>query len=129
MKFLFKKFIVNNSILTAILAAIWLVLFFLKTKAILSPAIPFLLVFFFLITSAIYYLMMQSAGNKFPKFINSFMIITVGKMLFFAIIIIIYIFLNKIDAWPFTISFFVFYLIYTIFEITAFLKDVKKAEK
>jgi hypothetical protein len=129
MKILFKKFIISNIILTAILAVIWLILFFFIAKAILSPAIPFLLIFFFLIASAIYYIMMLSAGNKFSKFINTFMIITVGKMLFFAIIIVVYIFLNKSDAWPFTISFFIFYLIYTVFEITAFLRDVKKTEK
>jgi hypothetical protein len=129
MKILFKKFIISNIILTAILAVIWLILFFFIAKAILSPAIPFLFIFFFLIASAIYYIMMLSAGNKFSKFINTFMIITVGKMLFFAIIIVVYIFLNKSDAWPFTISFFIFYLIYTVFEITAFLRDVKKTEK
>jgi len=60
---------------------------------------------------------------------NQFMIMTFAKLFLYIIGIVVYILLNKADAFPFVITFFILYLIYTIFEIISFLNDQKKMEK
>jgi hypothetical protein len=129
MKASFKRFVVQILVLTGILLALWSVLLFTLRPGILSPAIPFMIVFFLFITSGIYYIMLQSAANRFPRFVNSYMVVTLGKILLFSVLIVIYALANRSDAVPFITAFFLLYLIYTVFELSAFLRDLKQMER
>lgn len=121
----FKRFLIQIGIISAILYLIWGIALFVFPPAWLSPAIPVMIAFFLLITTGIYYMMLQSASNRFPKFVSSFMVVTVGKILLYSILIVVYALLNRADAMAFILAFFICYLVYTVFEITAFLRDLK----
>lgn len=129
MKKIFKGFLIQILILTAVLYVLWGVALFVLPPAWISPAIPVMIAFFMIITAGIYYFMLQSASNRFPKFVNSFMVVTLGKILLYAALIVIYALLNRSDAMAFIFAFFICYLVYTVFEVTAFLRDLKAMER
>lgn len=129
MKKIFRRFLIQITILTAILYLIWGLTLILFPLHWLSPATPVMILFFLVVTAGIYYVMLQSASNRFPRFVNSFMVITLGKILLYAVLIVIYAMLNKPDAMAFIIAFFILYLVYTVFEVTAFLRDLREMER
>ncbi len=129
MKSSFKRFAIQMLALTVILLVVWAALFFLLPSGILSPAIPVIIVFFFGVTLSVYYVMLQSASNRFPRFANSFMIVTLGKLLLFAVLMLIYALANREDAVRFITAFFALYLVYTIFEVAAFLRDIRTMDR
>lgn len=129
MKSSFRRFVVQISILSGILMVMWGALFFSLAPGILSPAIPVMILFFLGVTVGIYYIMLQSASNRFPRFVNSFMVVTLGKLLLFAVLIVVYALANRADAVAFITAFFFLYLVYTVFEVAAFLRDLKKMER
>jgi hypothetical protein len=126
---LFQRFLKRILILSIVIAAIGIGLYFIIPAGKFSPATPFLVLFFFIATSGLYYILLKSTSNKFSRFMNQFMIMTFAKLFLYIIVIVVYVLLNKADAFPFVITFFILYLIYTIFEIISFLNDQKKMEK
>ena len=74
-------------------------------------------------------MLLKSTEDRFSRFVTQFMIITFAKLFFYIIILFVYAFLNKPDAVPFILTFFIFYFIYTVFEIVSFLGDQKKLSK
>jgi len=129
MKKIFKRFLIQVTIITVIMYLLWVAALFIVPAHLLSPAIPVMIVFFGVITAGIYYIMLQTASNRFPRFVNSFMIVTLGKILLYSILIVVYALLNRADAVPFIFSFFLLYLVYTVFEVSAFLRDLKAMER
>ena len=67
----------------------------------------------------------QAIQNKPNRFINAFMLLNFGKLFLYIAIIAIYVFLYRNDAIPFTITFVIYYMLFTAYEITALLK-IKK---
>lgn len=126
MKKSFRKFLLHTGFMAVILMIIWLILYLSTSGSYLSPAIPVLIPFFFVVTAGVYYIMLQSSVNRFPRFVNSFMMLTFGKIMLYVIAIIIYVLLNKADAFPFVSAFFIFYIMFTVYEVSAFLRDSKK---
>lgn len=88
----------------------------------ITPALPWLLVFFIISTFVIYYLLVKASTGKFNKFTNTFMAATVIKLLLMLSVVAVYVYLNKSDAIRFVITMFVLYLAYTLLEITSLLK-------
>lgn len=129
MKDLFRRFLLRISVISAVLLALSILLYFFFPAGIISPATPFMVMFFYMTTLALYYLLMKAAQNRFPRFVNRFMILTVSKLLLFLILIVVYVLLNKSDALLFVLAFFVLYIIYTVLEVSAFLKDQKELMK
>jgi hypothetical protein len=129
MKKIFLSFLKRIVILSAIIEVAAIVLYLLLPVKFFSPVTPFLVLFFFVINTGIYYLMLKMTDNKFSRFINMFMILTFAKLFVYIIIIVVYSLLNKADAFPFVVAFFILYIIYTVFEIMSFLNDQKKMEK
>jgi len=58
-------------------------------------------------------------------FANAFMLVNFGKLILFTAIILIYAWFNRSEAISFTITFFVYYLILTTYEIIALLRIQK----
>jgi len=116
-------------ILSIFLTIISIVMYFILPEDKFSPATPFMALFFMVVTGGLYYMLLRSTGNKFSRFVNQFMILTFAKLFLYIIIIVVYVVLNKPDAFPFVITFFIFYIIYTVFEIMSFLNDQKKLNK
>jgi len=90
---------------------------FLVPPRFITPALPFLFLFFIAVTLTGYYILLRSVKRKFIQFVNSYLLITVVKLLLFVGIIFFYLLNNRQDAAAFGISFFILYLCYTIFEV------------
>lgn len=103
---------------------------FVSTLAIpskyVSLSMPYILFFFFSITAVSHYFVLNAIKEKMSRFVNYFMISIFVKLVFYSLIIVVYSFVNKADIIPFVITFFVYYICYTVFELIEILKATKK---
>lgn len=126
MKKHFKNFVRDIAMLTMALTIIALAMYYLAPNKYLTPTLPYQIVFFLVITLGMHYFLLKSAKNKKKvKFISNFMLTTTVKLLAFLTIILIYAFQAPHDAVTFLITFFILYMLYTIFEIVSILKYIK----
>ena len=88
----------------------------------ITPMLPYILIFFLVISLAVYYFIEKAVAERFSLFTNYFMIATMLKIIIYLTIIIIYAFTNKYDAIPFILTFFLFYVGYTTFEVIWMLR-------
>jgi hypothetical protein len=101
---------------TIIVILSFVVSHFISPKFI-TPVLPYIILFFYLITILLYYLINKTTDKKFSKFVTVFMMAIALKMLLYLAIMLLYIFLiNKRDAIPFISAFFIYYLLFTVFE-------------
>lgn len=104
-------------IFSLILGSVTALLFFLLPEKCISPTLPFLFIFFIAVTLVSSYILIRSSQKKFIRYLNVYLLTTVIKLFLYIAIMITYILLNKADILPFSISFFILYLCYTIFEV------------
>jgi predicted neutral ceramidase superfamily lipid hydrolase len=100
---------------------------FLAPSRFITPALPYLFVFFIAVTLTGYYFILRSANTKFIKFINTYLLVTVVKLFLFIGVIFFYLLTNRQDAAPFAISFLVLYLCYMIFEVVNLVSFFKSS--
>lgn len=124
MKYKYVDFLKKLLIYTSILALAGLAVTVVIPKEFISPALPHLFFFFFSITLIVHLVLIKVSGKSSNNFINYFMLLTFGKLLFFLTIILIYALLNRSDAVPFIISFFILYVCFTTFEVVLSLRHV-----
>lgn len=117
-----KGFLNSISLISAILLVISILIYFFIPKIKISPAFPFILVFMYLTTIFIFMLLAKSMENRLSKFANAYMLVNFGKLVIFAIIIVVYAVLNKEDAVSFMLTFFIYYFVFTIFEVFSLLR-------
>jgi len=91
-----------------------------------TPALPWLFVFFFLATLVLRYLLGSIQANRMSRFVNFYLVMTTVKLLVYFSVMIAYAFLNRSDAIPFIITFFILYVCYTLFEVVVFLRAKKE---
>jgi hypothetical protein len=112
--------------LTGLTLASGLGLFVLNSLPKFSPHAAFAwstLGFFVLFTVlAFFYGGMAARSQNKHQFTNAFMGLTMGKMLFSAMIVTAYFFLAKPSDKLFIIPFFAIYLVYTVFEVAILMK-------
>ena len=121
MKVLINRFIRNLAIFTALLAASGFAVSYFASEMI-TKFWPFLLLLFAGITLLLVTLLFSASEKKFSKFSNTFMIASMLKILVLLIIIGAYAFKFQADAIRFSITLFVFYILYLAFEIYWLLK-------
>jgi hypothetical protein len=83
----------------------------------ITPTLPFLIPFFISVTLISTYLLIRSSQKKFIKYLNVYLLTTVVRLFLYVAVMVTYILLNKPDLFPFSITFFILYLCYTIFEV------------
>ena len=82
---------------------------------------------FFVVTTAVFHLITINASKGKPQgFIRAYMGITLIKMALCVGVIITYRFIDKPTVIPFALAFLAHYFLFTIFEVTALLKQLKK---
>ncbi|MBE0650929.1 MAG: hypothetical protein IH595_08800 [Bacteroidales bacterium] len=128
MKSVKKKIIIYLSVMSLILLFISLLVTPVFPSLPITPAYPYILIFFYLVTLLIFYILGRSMQKRIGYFVNSYMIITFVKLLVFSLVILAYLFLNKKDAIPFVVTFFIYYLFYAIFEVIA-LRQMSESTK
>lgn len=117
MKSGYLKFLQHLLIYSAILGAIAIIFYLFLPKHFITPVLPFLFFFFTAITLISYYILLRSLKSKLSRFVNTFLLSTIFKLFLYIGIMILYVLLNRSDAVPFMITFFILYLFYTIFEV------------
>jgi hypothetical protein len=129
MNSVYIKFLRNLLIFSVILGAIAFCLSLFLPKTYISPALPFLF-FFFIATSLIsYYFLQQSFSQRFIRFVNTFLLSIIAKLMLYIGVMIAYVFINRNDAVPFMLWFFILYLCYTIFEVVCIIKKTNPATR
>jgi hypothetical protein len=95
----------------------------------ITPALPWLFLFFIAVTLIGYYFILRSGKSKFIRFINSYLLVTVIKLFVFIGVIFLYLLNNRTDAAAFALSFFVLYLCYMIFEVVNLVSVFKSPDR
>ena len=116
--FLFLKRLLILSIIIALISTL---LWVLLPLGFLSPALPFLIIFFFSVALISHYFQLKSISGKLIRFVNAYLLLMIAKLFLYLVIIIAYVMLNRAEALPFMINFLVLYLFYTIFEVYSLL--------
>ena len=123
MQLKYIDFLKKLFIFTTILAlAVYSLTYVLPGKFI-SPTLPALFLFFFCATGVVHYILLGISIKKPNRFINYFMLLTFGKLLFYLTIILIYALVKRDDAVAFILSFAALYLFFTAFEVTQSLSN------
>ena len=125
MKLNYLVFLKKLFLFTIILAIIGTGTVYLLPDEYVSPSIPFLYVFFFSATMLVHYVLLQVSVKKAGSFINYFMLMTFGKLIFFLSIVMLYALIRREDAAQFIIAFFILYLFFTVFEVIQSLSLTK----
>ncbi len=126
MRFHYISFLRRLFFFTLLLAALGFAISLFLPDAYRTPALPYLYVFFFSVTLLVHYILLKVSLKKANSFINIFMLLTFGKLIFFLSVILVYALLNRDDAPRFIISFFILYLFFTVFEVLQSLKHASQ---
>lgn len=119
----YNRFLKQLIILSAIVGLISLIAGFLMPR--ISPATPFLLLLIMSITMLVHRSLLRSYSGKPNRFINRFLALTTLKLLGYLAVITAYALINRPDAVPFIVTFLIYYVIYSAFEVSALLKYLK----
>lgn len=122
----YTKFLKKLILFTIAVAVMGTVITYFLPIGFVSPTLPFLYVFFFSVTMLVHYILLKVSLKRPASFINLFMLLTFGKLIFFLSIIIIYSFSFRDDAVPFIIAFFILYLFFTVFEVVQSLAHARE---
>ena len=124
----FIKFIKGLTIFSVIIIVLSFTLTRLLPGKYVTPTLPFVLIFFFLITVAAYYFLLKTKDKKFSTFVNVFMMTIFLRLMLYLGVIVFYSFIiNRKDAVAFISWFFIYYLLYTIFETVYILHETQNA--
>ena len=121
MKDVLTRFTRSLALISSLVALAGLCLFFLLPR-FTSPALPWLVLLFIFTTYILFYILLKASEKKFNLFANYFMVASMLKIFLLILVISAYAFLYREDAIRFTVSLFVLYLIYTVFEVRWLLK-------
>jgi hypothetical protein len=84
-------------------------------------------ILFLAVVTILFHIFLVSASNLRPAtFINRFVALTGIRLFLFLIVILVYIFLIKYQPVSFLLTFLCGYFVYTVFEVVAILKYLKK---
>ncbi len=118
----FLKRIIIFSVAFALIC--FIVGYFLPYESI-TPALPYLFLFFLSVTLVVHYVLLKASEKRFSKFTTYFMLATFLKLMLYIAVLLIYVLLNRSDAIPFIITFFILYIFYTVFEVISILSYSK----
>jgi hypothetical protein len=114
------KFLISTLLFSAALAGVAFILS--KATAIIHPHIYIILLYFFIVTMMFHLGLVASLKGRPQQFIRYFMGATTLKLLVHIAAVIIFALLNKADAINFILSFFVVYIVFTVYEVRFALK-------
>ncbi len=122
MKTTFHKFLISFTIYALAIALLSSAIYIWVPAIPISHAYPYILLFIYMLTLVILSLLIKSMENKLNRFVNAFMLINFAKLILYTIIIFVYAYLNREDAVGFIAVFFVYYILFTAYEIVFLLR-------
>ena len=127
MKNQISKFIINLFTFSVCFASLVFLAILVVPLKYISEVIWFLFPFFISISIILFLLIVKFSKVRPAQFIPRFMLLTVLKLILFAIVMILYVFKFRPDAVGFILNFFVFYFAYSTFEIISVVSFLKNA--
>ncbi|HEX9649443.1 MAG TPA: hypothetical protein VGA21_02685 [Cyclobacteriaceae bacterium] len=127
----FLSFLINHTILTLLLAVLFIAIKIMFPGFPIPDSIFIIFVFFFVFVLMVHGLLLRVAEKKAQVFIRVFMVMTFVKLFVYLGFISILILLYKSDAKGIVIVFGALYFVNLAHEITAILRhlDQKKSEQ
>ncbi len=83
-------------------------------------------IYFIFITSVFHFGLLKSSEGKPQGFVRYYMGATTFKLMVHVMVILLYCLLNREQAVPFIVSFLIFYVLYTAFEVALAVKKFRK---
>jgi|AntRauTorcE11897_2_1112592.scaffolds.fasta_scaffold26075_3 L-asparagine transporter-like permease len=123
---LFKKYMIKLGLLSAgALMLYGIALLLLPEYVIIDQAL--IIPYFIIVSGGVhYYLLKSRAQGNARKFVTRFMGTTTFKLLLYMATLLVYVLVFRDTALKFVIAFFIYYLMYTSFEVVVFLKQSKE---
>ena len=121
-----KPFLIKSTILTVIVFLLGLLFYSTVLKDFYLPVLPFAALFFYLTTNLVHAYLLKVAGSSGSRFTSQYMAVSFIKMFFYLAVAIVYVIFDREHAKPFMAGFLLLYMIYTVFEVSEFLKFVKQ---
>lgn len=121
-----NNFTTRLLVFTLVLAMMAYGLGYILPQNYLSPVLFLLFPFFFSATAIMFLMLAKTIEKKPNSFINLFMIATFLKLMVYMAVLLAYTFTHKEDAVPFIMSFFILYVMFTVFEVMELLRINKK---
>jgi len=125
MKSVYLNFLKRIIIFSIAFALIFFTVGYFLPAEYITPALPYLFLFFLSVTLVVHYVLLKASEKRFSKFTTYFMLATFLKLMLYIAVLIIYVLLNRFDAIPFIITFFILYVFYTVFEVISILSYSK----
>ena len=125
MKSVYLNFLKRIIIFSVAFALICFTVGYFLPAEYITPALPYLFLFFLSITLVVHYVLFKASEKRFSKFTTYFMLATFLKLMLYIAVLLIYVLLNRSDAIPFIITFFILYIFYTVFEVISILSYSK----
>jgi len=121
-KDLMLRFIKSLVVSTVLIVIVALIFYSLAPSDYYTPAFPYLLAFFMIASIIVYHFMLKAIEKRPARFVNSFMLATMLKLFAYMGVMITYALIYREDAMAFIVTFFIFYVVYTIIEVASLLK-------
>ncbi len=121
-----KNYSFRLLIFVTLIALVAAILYTTVLSSFYLSVFPYVLIFFTLISFLSHYIIVKAGQSRITKFSTSFMGITSLKLFLYLIFIIVYLLIDKTNALVFVLTFFIVYLLFTIFETSSLLKDLDK---
>ena len=81
---------------------------------------PYIILFFLVLGMLFYLFVKRSANMGRRQFVNGFLLVTFAKFIISAMLIVLYAWMEKESAASFAITYFIFYVALSIYEMRAF---------
>lgn len=118
----FTRFIKGFTVYTAVIALISAAIYWWVPALLISPHFLYIILAMYILTLVLIKLLFMSMQDKLSRFVNAFMLVNFGKLILYSVIIFVYAYLNRASAVSFVLSFFIYYLLFTGYEIIVLLK-------
>jgi len=121
-----KQFLIKSTVLTIIGFVLGALLYFTVLQPFYIPVLPWTVLFFYLVTNLVHQYLLKVAVTSGSRFTSHYMAVSFLKMFFYLAMAILYVIFDRENVKPFFANFLLLYIIYTIFEVSEFLKFVKQ---
>ncbi|MCX6278966.1 MAG: hypothetical protein NT004_12860 [Bacteroidetes bacterium] len=126
---MYIKFLRQLLYFSAAAGTVAALLSFILPQQYISPALPFLFLFFISASLLSFFFLLKSTGKRLIRFVNAFLLTILLKLILYIGVMVAYALLNRTDAVPFLVSFFILYLIYMVFETVFIIKYSRNPNK
>lgn len=124
-----KGYLLRFSVFAAVLYLGSIIFSFVADKRVVSDAILFIVPFFYLSGVLSRYIIYQASKKNNKKVPLTYLSTSTGRLFFYIFILVGYGFVFRHDAYPFMITFFCFYVLFTSFEIASLYKSLHSSKK